>query len=432
MCRSMGKKAVVLSGGGSKGAYQVGVWKALRKLHYHYEIVTGTSVGAINGAFMVQRDYFKCLKLWENINFEQLFTERFPDKIKGFTGKASLYKKYALSFIKNGGMNITRFEKLIYQSYSPYRFFRSSIDFGLVTYNFTTKESLEITKEEMTEETAPLYIIASASCYPAFPMKKIDGNQYIDGGYSDNMPIHLAIELGATEIVAVDLHSVGKKRKVTNSDVKITVIEPKNQIASFLVFQRDLSRKAICYGYNDTMKAFKKLEGNIFTFRLGELKKQYQKVELSLKHSLELRLTTHKRVVEEKLLKLSIFHKLLQDQTGIRREQLFYEIVELIGISLKINDTKIYRMRDYLKEALFKLSSIGHLDLKTIEEKILGGKIRSLLGTSIILKFLYDKTEKPSQNKNKKSEYCKYALLFPKEFIAAIYLHIVNEEYDII
>ena len=98
MCRSMGKKAVVLSGGGSKGAYQVGVWKALRKLHYHYEIVTGTSVGAINGAFMVQRDYFKCLKLWENINFEQLFTELFPDKIKWFTGKASIYKKYALSF----------------------------------------------------------------------------------------------------------------------------------------------------------------------------------------------------------------------------------------------------------------------------------------------------------------------------------------------
>ena len=44
-------RAVVLSGGGSKGAYEIGVWKALRKLHISYDIVTGTSVGALNAAF---------------------------------------------------------------------------------------------------------------------------------------------------------------------------------------------------------------------------------------------------------------------------------------------------------------------------------------------------------------------------------------------
>ena len=58
----MEKKAVVLSGGGSRGAYQVGVWKALRKLHYRYKIVTGTSVGALNGTLMVQNDYFKTME----------------------------------------------------------------------------------------------------------------------------------------------------------------------------------------------------------------------------------------------------------------------------------------------------------------------------------------------------------------------------------
>ena len=42
------KRAVVLSGGGAKGAYQIGVWKALRKLKINYSIVTGTSVGALN------------------------------------------------------------------------------------------------------------------------------------------------------------------------------------------------------------------------------------------------------------------------------------------------------------------------------------------------------------------------------------------------
>lgn len=426
----MERKAVVLSGGGSKGAYQAGVWKALKKLHYHYTIVTGTSVGALNGALMVQRDYRKCIKMWENMSFEKIFVDPFPKKIDGISGKAGIYKRYASSFLKNGGINTSRFEGLVYKMYSPFRFFRSSIDYGLVTYNFTTKKALEIKKSEMSEETAPLYIIASASCFPAFPMKQIDGNQYIDGGYSDNMPINLALELGATEIVAVDLHAVGKKKKIMNTDVKITIVEPKNQIVSFLVFHHELSRKAICYGYNDTMKAFHKLEGNTFTFRLGELKKHYQKIEIPLKYALEKRLFCGQQFMEERLLKLSIFHKLLEDKTGETREKLFYEIVELIGRNLKMDDSKIYKMKDFSKEALYRLSSISSIDFKTIEKKILERKVHSLFGTATILKFLYDKIEKLSNNK--KNEYCKYALLFPKEFIAATYLHVLNVEYHMI
>ena len=46
----MGKKAVVLSGGGAKGGYQIGAWTALRKIGFYPEIITGTSVGALNGA----------------------------------------------------------------------------------------------------------------------------------------------------------------------------------------------------------------------------------------------------------------------------------------------------------------------------------------------------------------------------------------------
>ena len=54
-------KALVLSGGGSKGSYQIGVWKALRKLHIKFDIVTGTSVGALNGALVAQKNYYKAI-----------------------------------------------------------------------------------------------------------------------------------------------------------------------------------------------------------------------------------------------------------------------------------------------------------------------------------------------------------------------------------
>lgn len=66
----MAKTAVVLAGGGSRGAYQIGVWKALREMGIEYQLVTGTSVGALNGALMVQGDYEKALSVWENLSFQ--------------------------------------------------------------------------------------------------------------------------------------------------------------------------------------------------------------------------------------------------------------------------------------------------------------------------------------------------------------------------
>ena len=49
---------------GSTRCLQIGVWKALRKMHIKYDIITGTSVGAINGA-MMNKDYFRAL--WTGI-----------------------------------------------------------------------------------------------------------------------------------------------------------------------------------------------------------------------------------------------------------------------------------------------------------------------------------------------------------------------------
>ena len=76
------KRAIVLSGGGSKGAYQIGVWKALRKLKIKYDIVTGTSIGSVNGIMMVQNEYHKASFLWKNIGFNDIFDVEFPKNAK--------------------------------------------------------------------------------------------------------------------------------------------------------------------------------------------------------------------------------------------------------------------------------------------------------------------------------------------------------------
>ena len=105
-------KALVLSGGGSKGSYQVGVWKALRELNYKFDIITGTSVGALNGAMMVQNDYHKAINIWKKINLKVLFGE---DAIES-TNNFEIYKMYSKQFLKYGGMDVRDLETLIKRS----------------------------------------------------------------------------------------------------------------------------------------------------------------------------------------------------------------------------------------------------------------------------------------------------------------------------
>ena len=66
-------RALVLSGGGAKGAYEIGVWKALRKLNIKIDIVTGTSIGAINGAFVVQNKYYRAKRIWLSKDINKFF-----------------------------------------------------------------------------------------------------------------------------------------------------------------------------------------------------------------------------------------------------------------------------------------------------------------------------------------------------------------------
>ncbi|MDD2519278.1 MAG: patatin-like phospholipase family protein, partial [Bacilli bacterium] len=96
------KRAIVLSGGGARGAYQVGVWRALRKLNIKYDIVTGTSVGALNGALMVQKEYFKARSMWYNLNFSLLFSEPMDSDLLTFKGKVEVFKKYMSNIILRG------------------------------------------------------------------------------------------------------------------------------------------------------------------------------------------------------------------------------------------------------------------------------------------------------------------------------------------
>lgn len=64
--------ALVLGGGGAHGAYQIGVWQALKEHNIQFEIITGTSVGALNGALILQGDMEKAVGLWKKLSTRQV------------------------------------------------------------------------------------------------------------------------------------------------------------------------------------------------------------------------------------------------------------------------------------------------------------------------------------------------------------------------
>lgn len=410
------KLAIVLSGGGAKGAYQAGVWYALKKMHIKYDIVTGTSIGALNGMMMVQNDFKKCIKIWKNVDFSYIYEDNSVNKLDN----KDIYKKYLATFLTEGGIDTDKIKVIVKKLFNPIKFYLSSVDFGIVTYNLTDRKVENIKKKNTKKNNMIDFIVASAACYPAFKQKNINNNTYIDGGFYDNLPINLAIELGATDVIAVDLKAIGFKKKVKDSKVNIINIEPRNKIVSLLVFNKDESRRTMKLGYNDTMKTFNRLDGDKYTFRLNDLKVNYkrygkkyiQKTKEILKHEKQ------NKSILEKIIGIAVFNKIISSDEG-EMTTVVNNSIEFLGKIFKIDETKIYDIDYYNYLIIEALNDVKALDEKDIEKKIRTMDLNTLTNSSIIVKFIYNQISHGNIS-------LAVATVFPKEFLASIYLYVIT------
>lgn len=271
------KTAIVLAGGGAKGAYQAGSIKALRELGYEFDIVVGTSIGALNGLLVVQQDYQALYTLWENITVEDVmkYPITFDFSIDSLLAQKNLMPSFFKSFIHQKGADISPLISLIKGLYNPDKAFNSSIDYGLVTVNYPELLPKVITKKEMHADNMVDYAIASASCFPAFPIYYIENQGYIDGGYYDNLPISLALELGAEHIITIELKTSPIHEYFLDRP-SVTRIRPSSDLGKFLDFSKEAIDQRIKLGYFDTYKTFQKYKGYKYTFDVVELPIQQQ------------------------------------------------------------------------------------------------------------------------------------------------------------
>ena len=267
------KRGVVLSGGGTKGAYELGVWEALRELSVDFQIVTGTSIGSINGAIMASGDYDICETMWHEMSMGDLMSEErdMSETVKRFFTDGGSVSDYMSARLIAGAVDNSPFPEFIEKNIDEKRLRASGCDYGLVTVRIRDRKPFCLSKKDIPEGLLKEYIIASSSVYPVFPMKLIGQDYFIDGMYYDNLPIDLAISMGATELIVVDLHMEPQHPNYAGRPY-VTYITPSEDLGGILSFNNDVIEKNIRMGYRDTMRAFGRYKGYVYCFKPESLK----------------------------------------------------------------------------------------------------------------------------------------------------------------
>ncbi|MBQ8659821.1 MAG: patatin-like phospholipase family protein [Bacilli bacterium] len=265
------KKALVLQGGGAKGAYAAGAIKALTQKRIYFDFACGTSIGAINAALYVNKKLDAMYKLWLNTDYDEIFgldCQIFSNFSKGIFKKKDIKSGFEslTKIIKNDGIDTTKMMKFLEKNIKEDAFRKSNIDFGLNTYNLSDMKPVEIYKKDIPEGKLHEYLMSSAFL-PFFKFEKlIDGKYYVDGGVYSDCPIDMAIEAGYKEIYVIKAW-LGKVKYTHKKDVKVHVIGPRESLGSIMSFTKKDSEMRMKLGYYDTLKYLYKLDGNKYYFK---------------------------------------------------------------------------------------------------------------------------------------------------------------------
>ncbi len=264
------KRAVVLGGGGAKGAYQIGVWQALRELGLDFQVVTGTSVGALNGALMAQGEFEAAYDLWWNMDNTQVM-EGIPSASDTLDSRLAVYRAFIREMVTKGGVDISPLEETIRSILDEEKLRQSGVVYGIVTVDMTTLTPVRLYLRDMPQGAVADYMIASASCFPAFKPRTIEKSRFIDGGYYDNLPVEMAAKAGVplSEIWAVDVDGVGIKRSFC-PEIPVHTVRSCWDLGNFLIFEKDQCRRNIRLGYWDAMKTAGACDGRAYAFPARE------------------------------------------------------------------------------------------------------------------------------------------------------------------
>lgn len=185
-----GVTAFVFAGGGSLGAVQVGMLKALARAGVAPDFVVGASVGAINAVYYAAAPDTEGIGRLERIWLRLRRADVFPFTMFG-TALCLLGRRGHLAFPH-------RLRALV-ESELPFRRLEESV----LPCHVVATDALDGTEVVMSSGDAADALLASAAIPAVFPAAMIDGRALIDGGIASNTPIAAAFALGARRIVVL-------------------------------------------------------------------------------------------------------------------------------------------------------------------------------------------------------------------------------------
>lgn len=279
------KRALVLSGGGSKGAFQVGVLNRwIKEEGRRYDIICGISVGALNGAFLAQFEQRRqpaavidLEDLWLGLNNKDVWKKHFLGEAASLW-KPSVYDSSPLRKLVENRLDVSKVRA-------------SGIEYRAVAVSWGTGK-LYVASQGDSEIVD--WVLASSS-YPCFlePVR-IGGDLWSDGGVREVTPLGEAIRAGAVkidvvmcsnpefssewrttgrnvihyvlrtidlmseEIMRKDLKVCGLKNELARpgsgyANVKVELVQPSvDLVSNSLEFNPESSKRMISIGYNDS------------------------------------------------------------------------------------------------------------------------------------------------------------------------------------
>lgn len=251
MSNRSNRVALVLSGGGARGAYEAGVLHYLRSAlpaparAARFDLLFGTSVGALNAAFLAATADQPLLQgrrlraLWQQVEQDRIFR-------RDWSAMARFVAQLGVGLVGNflrldpGRRRLLRRERFVslFDTSPMPAYLASMIDLPRVSRNLEaghlealvlTATSLETNEPELFVQRRPQlaysgdfrvhdvrigveHILASAAIPFVFPPVRIGGTYYCDGGVRLNTPMSPAIQLGADRILTIGAHALHEQR----------------------------------------------------------------------------------------------------------------------------------------------------------------------------------------------------------------------------
>jgi len=265
----MQKLGLCLSGGGSRGAYQIGAAKALAELGIlnRVEAFSGTSIGSVNAALLATLSPEDAFRLWLDVS---------PDEIKATEGTFRRIMKERTAIFDKGFYNIEPLEmrlrstldlaklkqREVYVTLSDGGSVNESL-FGLVRTAFRhfvmhDSKVLYCPLAEQTDEDVIRMILASCSLPAVFPAVVDHERKYYDGGLYDNIPVHPLATGGCTEVIIIHLWGLESIDKTAYPGLIFHEIRHAGSLGATLNFDPKRAEILFAYGYEDTIAHFHK------------------------------------------------------------------------------------------------------------------------------------------------------------------------------